>query len=76
MVIDSITGALKVVYHELDIRESGCNMQGFDWIGSGNCYAFIPVINAKYPYKLTMVGIKIYRWKCYENGCGVVYMVD
>ena len=58
MVIDSIIGALKGVYHEIDIREPGGKLQGFDCLGSGGCYACTAGINAKYPYRLNIVGIK------------------
>ena len=58
MLIDWIVGTLKEVYHELDIRELECKLQGFDCVGSGGCYACSIGINSKYPCKLNVVGIK------------------
>ena len=58
MVSDSIIGALKGVCHGLDIREPGCKLQGFDFLSSGCWYACTAGTNAKYPYKLNVVGLK------------------
>ena len=51
-MIDLIVGALKGVYHEVDIRNARCKVQKFNCISTSSCHTCIAGIDMKYPYKI------------------------
>ena len=57
-MIDLIVGALKGVYHELNIWEPWGKVEDFGCIGTGSRHACTAGINVKYPYKVNIVEIK------------------